>query len=87
MPAAARPFGLNQSRRYKQRRVHHVGTFPMLEDQMSAFTSDFDRGRAGYSPDHVDALVWALSELMVEPAAGWGLIECTRANAPRRHLI
>jgi phage terminase large subunit-like protein len=32
---------------YEQRRVHHVGTFPMLEDQMSAFTSDFDRGRAG----------------------------------------
>jgi phage terminase large subunit-like protein len=31
----------------------------MLEDQMSAFTSDFDRGWAGYSPDHVDALVWA----------------------------
>jgi predicted phage terminase large subunit-like protein len=73
---------------YEQRRVHHVGTFPMLEDQMSAFTSDFDRGRAGYSPDHVDALVWALSELMVEPVAGWGLIEWTRleaekANAPR----
>jgi predicted phage terminase large subunit-like protein len=73
---------------YEQRRVHHVGTFPMLEDQMSAFTSDFDRGRAGYSPDHVDALVWALSELMVEPVAGWGLIEYTRleaekASAPR----
>jgi hypothetical protein len=73
---------------YEQRRVHHVGTFPMLEDQMSAFTSDFDRGRAGYSPDHVDALVWALSDLMVEPVAGWGLIEYTRleaekASAPR----
>ncbi len=50
---------------------------------MSAFTSDFDRGRAGYSPDHVDALVWALSELMVEPVAGWGLIEYTRLEAER----
>jgi predicted phage terminase large subunit-like protein len=68
---------------YEQRRVHHVGTFPMLEDQMSAFTSDFDRGRAGYSPDHVDALVWALSELMVEPIAGWGLIEWTRMEAEK----
>src|SRR6266851_2059585 len=73
---------------YEQKRVHHVGTFPMLEDQMSAFTFDFDRARAGYSPDHVDALVWALSELMVEPVAGWGLLEWTRleaekANAPR----
>jgi len=55
----------------------------MLEDQMSAFTSDFDRGRAGYSPDHVDALVWALSELMVEPVAGWGLIEYTRLEAEK----
>jgi predicted phage terminase large subunit-like protein len=48
---------------YEQRRVHHVGIFPTLEDQMCAFTSDFDRSRNGYSPDRVDALVWALTEL------------------------
>jgi len=48
---------------YEQRKVHHVGTFSALEDQLCAFTSDFDRGRAGYSPDRVDALVWALTEL------------------------
>ena len=48
---------------YEQHRVHHVGTFADLEDQMCAFTSDFDRNRAGYSPDRVDALVWAISEL------------------------
>jgi phage terminase large subunit-like protein len=48
---------------YEQRRVHHVGTFTALEDQMCAFTSDFDRSRAGYAPDRVDALVWALTEL------------------------
>lgn len=68
---------------YEQHRVHHVGQFPMLEDQMSAFTSDFDRGRAGYSPDHVDALVWALSELMVEGSPGYGLIEYTRLEAEK----
>jgi predicted phage terminase large subunit-like protein len=51
---------------YEQSRVHHVGTFPVLEDQMAAFTTDFDRGMAGYSPDHVDALVWALTDLLVE---------------------
>lgn len=68
---------------YEQHRVHHVGTFPMLEDQMVAFTSDFDRVRAGYSPDHVDALVWALSELMVESVAGWGLLEWTRLEAEK----
>jgi predicted phage terminase large subunit-like protein len=50
---------------YEQGRVHHVGTFPVLEDQMCAFTSDFDRARAGYSPDRMDALVWALTELAV----------------------
>lgn len=44
---------------YEQRKVHHVGGFDVLEDQMCAFTSDFDR----YSPDRVDALVWALTEL------------------------
>ena len=48
---------------YEQRKVHHVGNFAVMEDQMCAFTSDFDRGRVGYSPDRVDALVWALTEL------------------------
>jgi predicted phage terminase large subunit-like protein len=48
---------------YEQRKVHHAGNFPVLEDQMCAFTSDFDRARIGYSPDRVDALVWALTEL------------------------
>ena len=52
---------------HKQRRVHHAGVFPQLEEQMSAFTADFNRGQAGYSPDRVDALVWALSELMLGP--------------------
>jgi phage terminase large subunit-like protein len=51
---------------YEQGRVHHVGAFPRLEDQMCAFTIDFDRGEMGYSPDRVDALVWALTELMIE---------------------
>lgn len=51
---------------YEQGRVHHVGPFPRLEDQMCAFTIDFDRKTMGYSPDRVDALVWALTELMIE---------------------
>jgi predicted phage terminase large subunit-like protein len=50
---------------YEQRRVHHVGAMSALEDEMCAFTSDFDRTRAGFSPDRVDALVWALTELML----------------------
>jgi predicted phage terminase large subunit-like protein len=61
---------------YEQGRVHHIGAFPQLEDQMCAFTSDFDRVRAGYSPDRVDALVWALTELLVE--LNDGFYELTR---------
>lgn len=68
---------------YEQGRVHHVGAFPALEDQMCAFTSDFDRAAAGYSPDRVDALVWALTELMVERHAGDGIFETYRRLAER----
>jgi hypothetical protein len=38
----------------------------VLEDQLCSFTSDFDRTRSGYSPDRLDALVWALTELMLD---------------------
>ena len=54
----------------EQGRVHHVGAFPELEDQMCTLTSDFDRRTAGQSPDRVDARVWALTELMLEADPG-----------------
>lgn len=56
---------------YEQGRVHHVGAFAELEDQLCAITPDFDRAIAGFSPDRADAAVWALTELMLtgaEPA-------------------
>lgn len=47
---------------YAQGRVSHVGTHETLEDEMMAFGAD---GRAnGKSPDRLDALVWALTDLM-----------------------
>jgi phage terminase large subunit-like protein len=49
---------------YQQGRVHHMGMFGPLEDQMCNFTVDIDRKSMG-SPDRVDALVWALFELIV----------------------
>lgn len=53
---------------YEQDKVSHVQRgLTALEDQMCQFSADFDRKAAGYSPDRVDALVWALTELMVEP--------------------
>lgn len=50
---------------YEQGKVRHHGNLDDLEDQMCAFTGD----RAQGSPDRVDALVWALSELMLSPKA------------------
>ncbi len=48
---------------YEQGRVRHVGAFPALEDEMC----DFAPGglTSGRSPDRLDALVWALTDLML----------------------
>jgi predicted phage terminase large subunit-like protein len=46
---------------YEQGRVHHVGAFPALETQMTQMTT-FGFEGAG-SPDRVDALVWAMTDL------------------------
>lgn len=48
---------------YERGLVRHAGRFAELEDEMCAVTRD---GKAeGHSPDRVDALVWAVSELML----------------------
>ena len=48
---------------YDEGRVAHVGEFPELERQMCDFAAD---GLAnGKSPDRLDALVWAITELML----------------------
>ncbi len=55
---------------YEQGRVAHVGSFPELESQMTQMTTNGYEGEG--SPDRVDALVWALTELfpaMVKPVA------------------
>ena len=80
-PRVVRWCGPNLAALYQQGRVHHIGTFPQLEDQMTNFTSDIDRAAAGYSPDRVDALVWAFSELLVEPMKGEGMFELARQQA------
>lgn len=49
---------------YEQSRVHHVGAFPDLEDQMCTWEP-----ASAYSPDRMDALVWALTDLSA-PSAG-----------------
>lgn len=56
---------------YEQGRVHHVGEFGVLEDQMC----DYDPKTAKYSPDRMDALVWGATELMLTEHDGEGVLD------------
>lgn len=56
---------------YEQGRVKHVGVHAVLEEQMTSFTPERAADRSdGFSPDRVDALVWAITELFPEITAG-----------------
>jgi phage terminase large subunit-like protein len=48
---------------YEQGRVHHVGSFPEMEEQMCSYVP----GITTKSPDRMDALVWAVTELVIDP--------------------
>ena len=54
---------------YEQGRVRHVRGLSALEDQMCQMTLAGFQGRG--SPDRVDALVWALTEAVIEPSKTW----------------
>jgi phage terminase large subunit-like protein len=45
---------------FEQRRAHFIGTFPELEDELCSFSPG-----SSDSPDRLDAMVWAFTELMV----------------------
>ncbi len=49
---------------YEQGRISHVGSFAELEDEMCMA---LEQGRGRKSPDRLDALVWAVSDLMLKP--------------------
>lgn len=52
---------------YEQGRVSHAGTFKELESQMTGYVPD-----AGMpSPGHLDAMVWAITELMIDSKEVW----------------
>ena len=55
---------------YEQGRVHHVGRFPDLEDQMCTWTPDIG---SSHSPDRADALVHAVTDLILNrnPLTFW----------------
>ena len=50
---------------YENGRVHHVGAFPRLEDELCGLLIGGGYAGPGRSPDRADALVWALTELML----------------------
>ena len=54
---------------YEQGRVAHLRGLDELEAQMGRMTAQGYQGRG--SPDRVDALVWALTDLLIEPARLW----------------
>lgn len=81
---------------YEQGRVHHVGRFDKLEDQMCTFSIDNVRDTNSGSPDRVDALVWALTDLFDKitarrrnPSVGRGAIVKANTNStvPKAALI
>jgi phage terminase large subunit-like protein len=51
---------------YEKRRVRHVRVLKELEDEMCAFGAPGEAGRRARSPDRVDALVWAVDELLTK---------------------
>lgn len=62
---------------YEQNRVSHARGLGVLEDQMCLMTTAGYQGKG--SPDRVDAMVWALFALMIEPAA--------KFKAPRLRVL
>jgi phage terminase large subunit-like protein len=65
---------------YEQSRVHHVGYFAELESQMTSWVPG-----EGKSPDRVDALVHALTALLIKPPAGFSGGRITaKSHADRR---
>jgi phage terminase large subunit-like protein len=68
---------------YEQHRVHHVGVLADLEQQLTGW----DASDTSPSPDRLDALVWALTEL-VKPCvpAAYGSLKSLRSAMPRRRM-
>jgi phage terminase large subunit-like protein len=62
---------------YEAGKAFHIGTFPELEDELCGLISGGGYEGPGRSPDRADALVWAMSELMLGK----------RGNEPRVRVL
>ncbi len=54
---------------YENGRVFHASAFPALEDELAGLTANGGYEGPGSSPDRADALVWAVTELMLGDTA------------------
>lgn len=53
---------------YERGKVRHAGRFPELEDELCGLCTGGAYHGPGRSPDRADALVWAVTELMLKPS-------------------
>ena len=60
----------------EQHRIDLAGSFPELEDQLCGFEADLPG-----SPDRLDAMVWAFTELMIDKPGSTGFFEFYAAQA------
>ena len=66
---------------YEQNRVHHIGYLADLESQMLSWIPG-----EGKSPDRVDALVHALTALLINPPSGFTGGKITAKSPAQRRL-
>lgn len=64
---------------YEKGLVHHVGLFPALEEELTSWVP------GASSPNRLDALVWAFTELMIGPGM-LGLVEYLKSGAAERDI-
>jgi phage terminase large subunit-like protein len=72
-----------QAALYEQGRAHHVGPpmqYGKLEDQLTTWTTDSPE-----SPDRLDALVWALTELGLAGGTGDAFLKVWEQEVAERH--
>lgn len=68
---------------YEQGRIHHVGLFERLEDQMCTFTPENIEKK---SPDRADALVWGMTEIF-DGCMNLGLLHWGKERAAEEKLV
>ena len=71
---------------YERGLIHHVGSYPELEDEMCTYEPVMMEKRK-YSPNRMDALVWAMTELFATEAADlqdafFGASQMSSSQAP-----